>query len=682
MFNKNDVIHWRDADYRLLGVVANQAILFPMNEAGIALVKAPESELSAAEQNGAAVLTNDPYAALQFKTPSGKAAEKTQENLKLIEPVLSLGDEMLANDKARSQKLNELSGGDPSRRRKAVRVLSAYFKKGQCENALQPEYGKNTAPRECVRKPGRRFKDASVCPPPVNEELRKLFVRIIERHVLKNGGLSLAKAHSLLVTDYLAKHPGTTPATAPSINQFRYFYRRYKTFPEKLRAKTPAIEYEKDKRSLHGTTYDIVDGIGHIYEVDATIAGVYLVAETDRTRLIGQPTLYVVTDIYSRKIVGVHIAVEAAQFAAAAVALTNAFESKAAYLEANSDHLDAKLWEASGLPHTLTADNAELSGQQIEAFCRSSGVRISNTKAYRGDQKGTIERSIGLIQERVEPHIEAKPSPHRLKKEGRVEMRDKASLTLSEYRKLVLNAIVDINNRALELVPPDYPSTNLPTPNAIWDWCQSAGGGRSYLRRPPKGDLLERALMPRFEATVSREGIKAEKLLYACDKARELGWMERDRHAPRPKKPRLAIDPNNVSRAWLFPDEDTAPADAWPCRLASQSNRFERMPLFEARSELEALRISNDRAVRAHAEIQGRMYRRNEAIAKEAKQAKPKDKPSLKAALENLADNRRRERSYQARKAQDPAAAPETLKQPQAEAPANPYEYPDIDDLE
>ncbi len=681
MFNKNDVIRWRNTDYRLLGVVADTAALFPMNSTKLEIVTESVAELDAAEKSGAAALLEDPYLKLRFKQAGEKALEKMRSNYELIEPVLQLGDEFLLNPKARSRALNMAGGGNSSLRKKAVRALFAYLKKGQTETALLPEYGKNTAERNCRLKPGRRFGNSDINPPPVDEELRGLFSRCIDKYMLKPDGLSLKRTHALLVQDYIDVHPGTTPQTAPSYNQFRYFYRKYKVFPEKLKARTPAIQYDKDKRSLHGTVYDIVDGIGQIYEIDSTVAPVYLVAESDRGKIVGQPTIYLVTDVYSHMIVGVHVALEAAQFSTAAAALVNAFEDKVPFLEVYADHIRPELWKAQGLPHTITADNGELAGKQIEDFCRSANVRISNTKAYRGDQKGLVECLLGLVEERIAPHVKAHPSKVRLKKEGAKDLRSKASLTLSDYRKLVLNAAVDLNGRDVPHVPPNSIGHAWPTPTGIWDWCTRPGGGRSYLRRTPKTDLLKRSLMPRFDATVSREGLKAERIAYDCDRARELGWFERDRHAPRPGKLRIAIDPNNVSNAWAFPDEDTSPADAWPCRLASSSKFLERLPLFEARLVLDEYRRAAEKAELEHKRIQSEMYRSSEAIAKAAEAARPKEKRSAKEQLEHIAENRHEERDFQARKTQE-ENTPEPRRIRTA-APPSPYDYPDdFDELD
>lgn len=676
MLDKNSVFSWQDVDYRLLGVVADTAILFPLASKKLEVTKVAASSLEAALKNGTAVPKADPYAKLQLSVPQGKALEKMRFNCEMLRPALELEDELIISDKARSRALNEIGSGDASKRRRAVRLLASYWRKGQCETALVPEYGRNTNPRNCTRKPGRRFADARICPPPLDDELRKIFKMHVDKYILKENGLSLAKTYAILVTNYLQSHTGTTEETAPSINQFRYFYRNYKRFPERLQAKTGDIEYNKDKRALRSSIYTVSDGIGRIYEIDSTLADVYLVSEADRTELIGRPTLYVVTDVYSRMIVGMHITVEASQFASAAEALVCAMSDKR-MCEAWSGEFKADDWPVSGLPHSIVADNGELAGRQIEFFSRSCSVWINNTQAYRGDRKSSVERAIGLLQDRIGSLIEAHPEKVVLKKEGAKDLRSLASLTLKDYRQMVLNAVVDVNNRVLDNVPPGYPLRAAPTPIAIWKWCMTPGGGRSYLQKRFGEEQLHRALLPRFAATVSRRGITAEQLTYHCEKAFELGWMERDRHAPRPQEPYLSIDPNNVSRAWLFESADTNPEDAWPCTLSEQCAEYEGKPLFEARFMRKVRTQARQEAERRQLVVQGKTYLKNAGIAKKAKNETPESLESNVQRMQAIADNRRRERQrIAAEKNSEKGAAGERPTKLRIAEP-NPFAYPD-----
>lgn len=686
MIHTNDVIHWNDTDYRVLHLGGSTAHLYPMSERGIRLVEVEVSELLEAIACAQAQVIEDPYAVLRSSVQESnhsKKLDKLEANYRLLSPLIDLGEQLVTDSSARTRVLAAASDGNPSRRRQLVRLLCAFWKKGQCKAALLPEYHKHAKPHVCTRKPGRRFLDAQTQPPPIDDEIRELFKRIIDRYVLKEDGLSMAAAHARFLVAYQQAHPEATTKTSPSIHQFRYFFKNYKTFTEKLSAQTSQMTYDKDKRSLHGSTFQIARGIGHVYELDSTKSPVYLVAEFDRAQLIGQPTIYVLTDLYSRMIVGFHVCVEEAQYSAAAAALLNALEAKTAFLQRCDPKLHPSEWPVAGLPHTIKADNAELSGKKIESFARANNICIENTRAYRGDQKPTVESSLGELEGRISKLIEAKSDGLSKKKEGRVEKRDKATLTISEYRSIVMNAILDINRRKLRFTPPDYPFGALPTPADIWSWASNPKNSlaRNYLRRAPRSDLLALSLYEQRKATVSREGIRCDGILYDCERARELGWFERDRLAPRPKGDSfMAINPNNVSQGWFFASQETLPADAWPCRLSVHHQRFAEMPMFEVQTALQLQKQAARQAEQQHQQVRGKMMQRNEQIVKDSKKAKPETTDTPKQQIEAMARNRRLERGHQARKEQgltdEQANAARKASEAESSEP-NSYEYPD-----
>lgn len=90
----------------------------------------------------------------------------------------------------------------------------------------------------------------------------------------------------------------------PTLRQFRYFYHREYTKPQLIEAQTNPTDFKKDKRPLSATSTSSVLGPGSRYEIDATIADIYLVADDDRTKIIGRPTFYSISDVFSRMIAG------------------------------------------------------------------------------------------------------------------------------------------------------------------------------------------------------------------------------------------------------------------------------------------------------------------------------------------------------------------------------------------
>ena len=96
----------------------------------------------------------------------------------------------------------------------------------------------------------------------------------------------------------------------PSFWQFRYWYEKDNDiFKLKRRRHKPRV-YDKDMRALLGSSTAEVIGPGSRYQIDATIADVYVVSRYDRSKIVGRPVLYVIIDVFSRMITGVYIGFE------------------------------------------------------------------------------------------------------------------------------------------------------------------------------------------------------------------------------------------------------------------------------------------------------------------------------------------------------------------------------------
>ncbi|MDC9611690.1 transposase, partial [Pseudoalteromonas sp. GABNS16H] len=84
---------------------------------------------------------------------------------------------------------------------------------------------------------------------------------------------------------------------------------------------------------MTSTSGNLNFGPGARYEIDATIADLYLVAEDDPAPIIGRPVLYFVKDVFSRMVVGMYVGLENPSWVAAMVALSNAFSDKTTYCQ-------------------------------------------------------------------------------------------------------------------------------------------------------------------------------------------------------------------------------------------------------------------------------------------------------------------------------------------------------------
>ena len=184
----------------------------------------------------------------------------------------------------------------------------------------------------------------------------------------------------------------------PTERQFKYFFQKEYTSIEVTKKREGEINYLKDFSPSIGTSTAEVPGPGYLYQIDATIADVYLVSEQDRAEIVGRPTMYFVVDVFSRAIVGMYIGLENASWVSAMEALGNAMANKVDYCAEHGIDITPDLWPMQGLPEHIIGDKGEMLGRHVEVLSKAFHVEIQNTPAYRADWKGIVERTSELFR--------------------------------------------------------------------------------------------------------------------------------------------------------------------------------------------------------------------------------------------------------------------------------------------
>ena len=325
-------------------------------------------------------------------------------------------------------------------------------------------------------------------------------------------------------------------------------------------------------------------------------------------------------------------------------------------------------WPAEGIPTAIVADNGELAGAKIEHFAKTFGVQISNTAPHRGDQKGSVEQSFRLLQHELASFVQhAAPDPVTLKKAGGKDNRSNATLTLYEYTRLVIEAVLLVNKRIRTVVPSDYPVTSPATPNAIWLWARNRG--RWGISAVDSAMRLCFALMPTVKPTFSDHGINVEGLRYECqnDAVKELFLRGRNNRS-RPPRALVAYDPSNVSIAYLIPDSNK-PMTFYPCELTANYKRYAGMSIYEASRVLETKRDTDTKTRRENAFAEGETRQRQALIVEQAKATKPQTTMTNSEMTRRIAQSRSQERLEQNRALSFATTEP-TKKLPQQDVPS------------
>ena len=648
MLMNNQVITWNGILYRVLCIYKEQVSLYPMEskDTGINVMVTTTEKLSEAEHNEEIVIQTDAYDKQRNQPVSGKSKEIADSNYHLIEPIVTEQD-LLFDLKKLKAKIREMCADEETRgkERQIKRTLHNWWVKGQSLGALTPGYGNSNGLREYTNKPGRKSKISQVNGTPLNNEIREHFKKILRKYVLKENGDSLRRAYRIFLGEYKEKHPEVETYDAPTYAQLQYFYYKEFTIRERIQARTNPIHFAKDIKAYSGSSLDIVIGAGSIYTIDSTPADVTLVSEDDHTKIVGRPTLYVVRDIFTTMIAGITASFDPAMYKSAADVLYISMLNKVEYCRRFGIDITEDDWPASGIPACVVADNGELAGSQIDVFARANQVKITTTVSYRGDQKGIVEETFNALQKSVRFFLPGIPEKPGSKKSGYRENRQNAALTLKDYIKLLLLAAIDVNNHICRTIPKGLNAEIAATPGNLWKWSREQN--LCQLRPVEDKKALRLMLLPRFPYTISRDGLCVQKIRYFCEEGANRGYFDRGIRDKRPTDMQIAIDPADVSRAWLFPEPEKEPYKYWDCTLASTSRHLEGMTLYEAE-----LYIGTAAEAKAKAQMDTDLYgykirKAQEKLVRNALETKPKTTKSTKEQLKEIAKNRQEERVKQ-----------------------------------
>lgn len=274
------------------------------------------------------------------------------------------------------------------------------------------------------------------------------------------------------------KRPLKSLDKLPSETQFMYWGKKAFDEMDVLRGRKGERKWAMDHRALVGTAHQGLHGPCHRFEIDATIGDIYLVSAFNRNWIIGRPVVYVVVDVYSRMIVGVHVGLEGPSWNIARHALFNAFMNKVAFCASLGIVICEEDWPCHHLPQELVADRGELLSLSAEGL--SNGLQITQDilPPFRGDWKGTVESSFRILNNLTQIHWTAGAVKTRQKERGERDYRLDATLTLKAFTKILIEAVLHRNKHGRDperLTKAMIAQDVEPTPLSIWNWAAQQG---------------------------------------------------------------------------------------------------------------------------------------------------------------------------------------------------------------
>ncbi len=497
----------------------------------------------------AKVMSDDPWARIITENELAEKEKETRDKAwKFIEDLIKTESELAIYDwKTRGQLVQEAARKHDTTPRTMYKYLRRYWQRGKTKNALLPDYqnsgGRGKERKLTGKKLGRKRKFAHVAEigegVNVDEKIKKVFRAAISQFYYKPSETSLQTAFDLMISKYFVedyineggvKKPILIPQDQkPTYAQFYYFYNKEKNIKKAVTSRKGKSAYALGYRPILGSATHEVFAPGSRYEIDATVADVYLVSSYNSSWIIGRPVVYVVIDVFSRMIAGVYIGIEGPSWIGAMMALANTVANKKDFCAEYDIAIDDEDWECDRLPETILADGGEISGKAVEALATNLNIRIETASPYRGDLKGIVERFFNTIKEKVKPFLPGQIITDAYKRRG-YDYRLDAKLNIHQFTHIILTGILQHNRSYLGYYERDAEmiADNVqPTPLNLWRWGIRNRSGR--LHWFPE-DIVKLNLLPSDSGRITRGGILFKDMEYSCERAIKEGWFEKGSH--------------------------------------------------------------------------------------------------------------------------------------------------------
>lgn len=352
--------------------------------------------------------------------------------------------------------------------------------------------------------------------------------------------------------------PDYTKGEVFSLHQFNYHVQKHieKHLEEFFRQKFGKRQLNLKFRGLKGNSTRLAPYPGALYQIDATIADLYLVSRLNRTHIIGRPVIVVIIDVFSRMIVGVCVRFEREGWKVISLALKNTTENKPEFCKKYGVEISDADWPVSELGDAIAGDRGPMMGYNADALAEAFNIITSNLPPYRPDWKGIVERIFRLLNVTVIKNLPGALVANR--ERGDRDVRLDAILDINQFTAIIIKAILYHNNHHYlnsypmdkELIAADVK----PIPRELFLWGRANRSGKPRTKDP---EAIRIHLLPSGEATVTSRGIKFKKEYYTCELAEDENWRFRARNKGT-WKVKVAYDPRIPEIIYLRPPDGSS----------------------------------------------------------------------------------------------------------------------------
>lgn len=360
---------------------------------------------------------------------------------------------------------------------------------------------------------------------------------------------NFSEAYDLTLDRYFSttrKGKRTRNLLLPSKKQFRTEIDRLNKNKQLVANASGPREHGRNHRGLADRRANSIPGPTFVHEIDATFPQLDVVAEFDRSVVLGPLTVYAVIDAWDGVLVGTHPSHRPACLSVARSAVYYAWTDKYSQYDADGIPLGPGEDECDHVCHQFTSDRGELRGSEGDVWVRSLGMRAVTVLAERADLKGTVEE--------INAALEAEGLKRAPGFRGVEGQEKRPGLTMKEVRRALKRIRTKLNLRAARQVP-----LGVKLPQSMkftrmdhhkWGLKNIRGAGRRY----DKAALYLR-LLPRYPCTMTREGVLWEKLPFSSLSLANSGLLD-IAESNKFKSGFVRVDADDISRIWLEHGDD------------------------------------------------------------------------------------------------------------------------------
>lgn len=385
----------------------NRAYIISLEKDTSMPIKVDITALQSEIENNLLIKIVDPYLKnIDEEVLTEKQKEKRDSDWNLINHIWNNDKNKLLDKKVRNDFLEKQSSHLGITPIKLKRILTRFWQRGMNKNALLPDYvnsgGRGKSKKlKADSKIGRPRKINYIGEKEeginVTEDIKKMFEVSVNKFYRKKEKISLTETYNLMLREFFSdryfkegqeEYKVWDKSRIPTYYQFYYWFRNSTDVKKDISFREGSKAFELKHRPLLNNSTIETNGPGTRFQIDATIADIYLVSSINRNRIIGRPVVYAIIDVYSRLITGIYVGLEGPSWTGAMMALDNMIENKVEFCKRYGIEITEEQWPSKHLPEIIIADRGEFEGYSVENLINNLNVKIENTSPYRGDLKG------------------------------------------------------------------------------------------------------------------------------------------------------------------------------------------------------------------------------------------------------------------------------------------------------